>query len=77
MNPPDTAPRDGTMILASIGWPWLVPAIWNSHDKEWVCACHQMQPMDGDDDDWWFENEREKDKDLNGWLPIPGIGGEM
>jgi len=74
MNPPETAPRDGvTMILVSIGWPWLLPAVWNAYDNEWVTATVQACPMENGLTDTYLETEREKDSALKGWLPFPQI----
>lgn len=59
------------MILAAIGWPWLVPAIWNSYDQEWVVAHMQASTMPNGLDDRWLEVAREKPMCLTGWVPIP------
>jgi len=72
---PEDAPRDGTMILASIGWPWLVPAVWNPYDGEWVVCHMQAQDMANGLDDRWLEMEREKALSLTGWLPVPPLPG--
>lgn len=70
MNPPDTAPKDATMILADFGWPWLVPAIWNPTDGKWTVAMMQKS-HDGPDYDVWFETDQERDIDLKGWILYP------
>lgn len=70
---PLDAPRDGTFILGSFGWPWLVPAVWNSYDDEWVVCHMQAQEMANGLDDRWLEMEREKATSLKGWLPVPPL----
>lgn len=71
LNPPETAPRDGTMILGDFGWPWLVLAAWNAHDEQWVLALMQACPMTSGKIDVWFENERETADSLLAWVAIP------
>lgn len=71
---PSTAPKDGTVILGAFGWPWLIPASWNEHDKTWTVCTLQMSPMEPDGkNDSWFETEREKPAALIGWMPIPPL----
>ena len=75
LREPLEAPRDGTFILGAFGWPWLVPAIWNSYDQEWVVCHMQAQEMANGLDDRWLEMEREKALALTGWLPVPPLPG--
>lgn len=75
LREPLDAPRDGTFILGAFGWPWLVPAVWNSYDQEWVVCHMQAQPMANGLDDRWLEMEREKALALTGWLPVPPLPG--
>jgi len=35
-NDTKTAPKDGTLILADVGLPWPVVAVWNSHRVQGV-----------------------------------------
>ena len=72
---PDDAPRDGTMILAALGWPWLVPAVWDEDANEWaVCAVHACQLKTGAINRYW-ENDSERPRYLQGWLPWPELPG--
>jgi hypothetical protein len=75
LREPLEAPFDGTFILGAFGWPWLVPAVWNSYDQEWVVCHMQAQEMANGLDDRWLEIEREKALDLTGWLPVPPLPG--
>lgn len=75
LREPLEAPRDGTFILGAFGWPWLVPAVWNSYDHEWVVCHMQAQQMANGLDDRWLEMEREKALSLTGWLPVPPLPG--
>lgn len=73
LREPLEAPRDGTFILGAFGWPWLVPAVWNSYDQEWVMCHMQAQTMANGLEDRWLEMEREKALALTGWLPVPPL----
>jgi hypothetical protein len=70
MNPPETAPRDGTMILADFGWPWLLPTAWNAMDGRWAVAVLQRS-HDGDGEDVWFETDEGKPDQMRGWVECP------
>ena len=72
MNPPETAPKD-RVILADFGWPWILPARWNPIDKKWATVTLQCGPVDGEWEDWFFENESEEAKSLKGWLAMPVV----
>ena len=70
-NDPKTAPKDGTLILADVGFPWPVAAVWNSHDDKWVYATLQACEMANNTLDVYFENEQESE--IRGWLPMPKL----
>lgn len=70
---PETAPKDGTVILADFGWPWPVPAAYSTHDENWVTALLQMCPMEGGGTDTYFENEYEQGAKLKRWMPMPDL----
>lgn len=71
MNPPETAPKDGSSFLGDFGWPWLLMAIWNESDEHF-CVCYpQACELANGTIDNYFEVEWESEKDLKGWLPIP------
>lgn len=70
LHPPETAPKNGTVILGDFGYPWLVPAAWNSYDERWAITIVQSSPLDGKDDTW-FETEWETESALAGWMPMP------
>jgi len=42
---PETAPKDGTVILGDFGYPWPLVAVWNSYDEKWVTVSLQAQEM--------------------------------
>jgi hypothetical protein len=75
LREPLEAPRDGTFIMGAFGWPWLVPAVWNSYDQEWMVCHMQAQEMDNGLNYRWLEMEREKALSLTGWLPVPPLLG--
>ena len=72
-QPANTAPGDGTIILADFGWPWPVCAAWNTHDFKWNCCVLNAQGMANGTTDIWFENEQEDAKQLKKWMPLPKL----
>ena len=76
MNPPETAPRDGTVFLAHIeGCPWMVPCVWNDALKMWNYANLAQYPI-SKGVERYFENECRLADALLGWLPMPEIENE-
>jgi hypothetical protein len=73
MNPPETAPKDGTVFLAQIGWPILVSCMWSDPDDGWSCAIPQTDMYHGKWNDRYFETQRELESDLKGWIPLPTV----
>lgn len=77
----DDAPRDGTMILAHLGWPWMVPASWNPETEEWAIATWNASAMAGSGEiipdhgitETWWESDTDYDGSLKGWMPWPAI----
>jgi hypothetical protein len=72
----ETAPHDGTMILANFGWPWLVPAAWSRMSATWNVAVYNASAeavTSTEVHDCWWEFETEDNRDLKGWMPIPPI----
>lgn len=73
-NPSDTAPKDGTTVLAAFsGYPFVLPAVWCAPSDKWCCALPQVGLFGGDWDDWYFECEYEPHSNLKGWLPMPAF----
>jgi hypothetical protein len=73
MNPPETAPLDGTPILADFGWPWLSYAVFSASDGKW---CHAtLQCSHGQDvvREFYFENEYEDKASLKCWCEIDSM----
>ncbi len=80
LNPPDTAPKDGTIILGDFGMPWVLMAIWSGYDEQWAVATIQANPMGGSWDDqksieMYFETDTYEHDNLIGWLPVPVAEG--
>ena len=71
MNPPDTAPKDGTTFLANMGWPLLVVCVWNAAVDKWVYANLQVNLYEGKWNDTYFESEWDNESELKGWIPMP------
>lgn len=70
---PELAPKDGTSILANVGYPWLLMCRWNPSGDCWVCTVPQTDLFDGEWQDNYFENQYFDDHELKGWLPVPEI----
>jgi hypothetical protein len=66
----DSAPKDGTIIIAHFGWPWPVTAIWDPENEEWSTA--QLSPCGPEKSVGW-ETEWEKSSSLIGWQPLPSL----
>ena len=72
-QPPETAPRDGTVFLADFGWPWAVAAAWSSESVNWACAMPAAEYFGDGCVDRYFENEREDADSLRRWMPMPEL----
>ena len=66
-------PKDGSMFLADIGYPWPVVVAWNAYDENWVFANYQINMMDGEYNDPYFETDREEEDGINRWMPLPEL----
>lgn len=71
LQPPHTAPKDGTIILGDFGWPWMLTACWNNHDEKWAVSMIQACLMEGGKVDTYWETDQEDHSALKGWLPMP------
>ena len=69
----ETAPKDGTVILADIGYPWAIPAVWNDVSDDWAVAvpgeCEVKTGVDR-----YFECDYEGACELKAWQALPEIG---
>jgi hypothetical protein len=70
-SPPDTAPRNGTLILGDFGWPWPLLAVWDEYDEQWVTATLQAGPMENGKKNSYLETDTEKGSALKRWTPLP------
>ena len=74
LNPPETAPKDGTQILGHFYYRWFCLAVWNPFSEEWV-ICQLEGNYVGGLEDLSFTNEYIKHEDLVGWIPLPNLSG--
>lgn len=74
MQPPETAPKTGEPILAQIGTPHMVVAMWNAHESKWVVAAPHINMVDGKYTDPYFENEYVNE--ITGWMIIPSSASD-
>lgn len=65
---PETAPRDGSVILADTGYLWPVLACWSEYAEKWVTTELQGSVCDGLNDPGWVT---ESEHLLRGWMPTP------
>ena len=72
-QPAETAPRDGTPILADMGWPWACYAVFDPYDEHWVYATVQASPMKDGPTNYWLETETENHGELKRWMPLPKL----
>jgi len=68
LNPPETAPRDGTTILIHLDKLKICPAAWSVSDHVWMVA-HAAK-------EWQFRVFPVSHKYVTGWLPLPQIDDE-
>lgn len=75
--PPESAPLNGTLILGDFGWPWPIPAVWDTYDEQWCVATVQASPMQGGPHNYWLETDTEKKAALKRWMPLPQLPKEQ
>ena len=68
---PKSAPRDGTLVLLNIGYPWAVSGVWDDYDGQWAYASLQCCPMKDGKMNSYLECEYANDDELRGWMPLP------
>jgi hypothetical protein len=71
--PPESAPLNGTLILGDFGWPWPLPAVWDTYDKKWCVATVQASSMQDGADNYWLETDTENKSQLKRWMPMPHL----
>ena len=69
-NPPETAPKDGTMIIGDFGWKHARLAVWSGKDECWKTPEIYKPYEDEEDYECYFESEG--DCDFLRWMPFPG-----
>lgn len=75
-QPPETAPKDGIVFLADMGYGFAEATSWRSNDGKWIVSrMHRarMSPEEGGGYDSWFQTDSEDESRLVAWrhLPIP------
>jgi len=66
-NPPETAPRDRTIIV-DVGWPWASVGHWNDSMQRWIVADLQWSQYRGKADPSWIT---ETELVIKGWKALP------
>ena len=65
-----TPPKDKTIIATFEGYPWETIAIWNPVDNKWVYVTSQCGMVNGEWNDWYFENETADEDELISWRSL-------
>ena len=73
----ETAPKTGEQVLLDIGYPWPVLACWNACDSAWTYTEMQINMVNGEYNDPYFENESEKCENVKGWMPLPEVNRDL
>lgn len=68
---PETAPKNGNVILADMGLPYAVAACWNGCSENWTIASQQVEPVDGVWNDTYFESDWMEHREMRGWMELP------
>jgi len=83
LNPPDTAPKDGTIILALFKKPKnLVPAAWCLFQDNFGEHAYWMRACPSIDEDepefiYGFDSVKHYEHELRGWVPMPKLDGNL
>ena len=72
-NPPETAPKDEIILAKFKYYPYPVQAYWNAWDERWVYPSLQVQPIEGQMIDAYFETEWEHNYNLEAWAHLIGL----
>lgn len=70
----EAAPKDGSLFLADMGWPWPCLVCWNEYEGKWIYPNMQINRVDGKYDPY-FDTEYCKLKELKRWSHLPIVGG--
>lgn len=74
-QPPDTAPKDGTMILAAFGGADYVPSVWDGTSKRWATSTIRETALPNGAVRRRWSWELEAAENLTGWIPWPEMAG--
>lgn len=66
----DAPPRD-RVFLARLGWPWPVICHYSPFDGDFVWAMVQVNMVDGEWDDYYFETEHSPESEIKAWMDVP------
>ena len=67
------APKDGTLFLADINMPWPLPCVYSPACEKFIVATPQCGLYEGEWNDWYFENEDYREKEIRRWMPMPEL----
>ena len=69
---PNSAPKDGTLILGDFGFLWALPAVYSPASESWCYATLQTD-ANCETPDFYLETDHEPHSALKQWMPMPKI----
>lgn len=66
----DAPPRD-RVFLAKLGWPWPVMCHYSPLDNDFVWVDIQVNFVDGEWNDYYFENKYSAEDEITAWMEVP------
>jgi hypothetical protein len=70
---PESAPRNGSIIIADFGWAWPIPAMWDPYMQCWRVVSVAVLQTPENPDSYWFEVDSEDNSQLERWMPMPAL----
>jgi hypothetical protein len=70
LGTPETAPKNGRMILGDFGWSRLLPCVWSQQDEEWKIARVKRTEDEDKTQSCCFINGTEPHNEMRGWIEV-------
>lgn len=69
----DAPPLDEIILAEFVGYPFVAVTLWNDHEQQWVYPMLQVNLINGEWCDPYFQNELAHPAELIHWLPLPNL----